>query len=301
MKKIYITWIFILNITGCFSQSIVTSNKLWDNIIYYYMSFQIGTEHIKFTNDTVIDTITYKQVERSLDEAQLNWSPYGFIRENANKQVFYKVHASDTDRLLFDLNAQLHDTIHAYTLITAYGTMTLMTAPFYVNLIDSVRIGQVFRKRINLGLFPYDSLSVYERWVDSTGSLKGGMLHNYCHYVGCDSQFLVCYFEDGILKYHDPSLSSCYNATAMDEATDTAPEVTIFPNPITDVSTLNINGVKDISSISIRLYNILGREVLSRQGENRIEIDKKDIAPGAYFYRMVLNKKIMRTGKLVVN
>lgn len=293
----------MLNIIVSFGQSMVTSNKLWDNIIYYYLFPYpiIGTEHIKFTDDTVINSLTYKKVERSLDEAQMDWSPYGYIRENASKQIFYKIFPLDTERVLYDLNVQLHDTVLVYGLITSVNNYRdLVPMTFYVNLIDSVIIGQIYHKRINLGSYFIDSLSIWEQWIDSTGSM-GGMLHNRDGLVGCDSYSLVCYFEDEILKFHDPTYTSCYNSTAINEKDDLTPIVTISPNPITDVSTLNVNGIEDVNSISIRFYNLLGKEVLCKYGKKRIEIYKNDISSGIYFYCLTFNHKNLKTGKIIIN
>ena len=287
MKMTVIVCIIMLNIIVSLGQSIVNSNKLWYNMIYYYTHPypEIGTEIIKFTSDTVINSLIYKKVERTLDEAQMDWSSYGYIRENASKQIFYKFNPIDTERLLYDLNVQLHDTILVYGLSTYLGGyMGLEPMTLYVNLIDSVIIGQIYQKRINLGFYPADSLTVWEQWIDSTGSMSG-ILHN--RGAGLDTYILVCYFENGILKFHDTTYSSsCF---------------TISPSPITSVSTLTINGIEDINSISIRFYNLLGKEVLFKYGEKRIEIYKNDFPSGISFYCLTINHKNLRTGKIIIN
>jgi hypothetical protein len=58
MKKVIFLCLILLNISFSFSQSIVTSNKLWYNFINYYTTGGIpvtGVEHIKFTIDTLIN------------------------------------------------------------------------------------------------------------------------------------------------------------------------------------------------------------------------------------------------------
>lgn len=299
MKKAFILSIFVLSIIVSFGQSIVTENKLWHNFIFFYTHPYptLRTEIIKFTNDTVIDSLTYKKVERYMDET--GWVSYGYIREDASKKIFYKFNPLDTAWLLYDLNVQLHDTILVYGLTTYLGGYTgMVPMTLYVNLIDSMIIGEKYQKRINLGLYPEDSLSISVQWVDSTGSM-GGMLHN--DYVSLDTYFLLCYFEDEILKYHSPDWTSCYYPTAIQEKNDLTPIVKISPNPITSISTLTVDGIKDINSISIRFYNHLGKEVFCIYGEKRIEIYKSDFSSGIYFYCLTINHKNFKTGKIIIN
>ena len=304
MKKTILISIFLLEILVCFCQSIVTSNKLWYNIIWYntHPYPEIGTEIIKFTNDTVIDSLTYKKVERSLDEGQMTWSAYGYIREKPGKQIFYKYNPLDTERLLYDLNVQLHDTILAYSVNTDMGSYQgMVPMTLYVNLIDSVLIGDIYQKRINLGGYPNDSLTIWSQWTDSTGSMEG-MLHNRYDYLTIDAYDLACFFKNGILQYHDSSYASCFNPTIIQEKDCLQPVVTIYPNPLINVSMLSIYGIKKVNSISIRFYNLLGEEILNKYCEKEIEINKNDISSsGIYFYRVIINHKMLRTGKLIIN
>jgi hypothetical protein len=302
MKRTLLISGFIFLAIVTFSQSIVTSNRLWDNLINYY-AFPppvIGTEHIKFTLDTVINSITYKKVERSLDEVQMDWSNYGYIREDSNKQIFYKINPIDTERMLYDLNVQLYDTILVYGLITSVNNYReLLPMTFYVTNIDSVLIDQSYRKRINLTI-PEDTTFVFEQWIDSIGS-TGGMLHNKYIYVGCDYYSLLCFFEDGILKFHDPNYESCYYISGVVERTTLTPTVAVFPNPISDFSILEINGIEETNSISICLYNLLGKEIYHSTGGKRMRISNNNFPPGIYFYDITFNNRVVGTGKIIIN
>lgn len=171
---------------------------------------------------------------------------------------------------------------------------------YYVKNIDSTIIGSVYHKRINLCLLWYDTTYIMEQWIDSVGS-KAGILHNHNLYVGCDYYSLLCFSENGILKYQDSTYSSCYVATGINKKTEMDPTVSIFPNPINDVSILEINGINEFNSISIHFYNLIGKEVLNKSGEKRIHIYKNDISPGIYFYCITFNNKAIRNGKIIIN
>lgn len=288
MKRLFLISITLLISSCSFGQSIVTSNRSWYNFINYY-AFPppvTGTEHIKFTVDTLINSLSYKKVERSLDENQNDWSSYGFIRENSNKQIFYKINPQDTDRLLYDLNVQKYDTVIVYGLNTSYTNKNLDSMRFYVYNIDSTLIGQFYRKRINLTL-PDDTTSIFEQWIDSIGSL-GGILHNRYLYVGCDYYSLQCFFEDGILKYHDPNYSGCTYISEIYDNTALTPTVTISPNPVSDVSTLELNDIENYTSISISFYNLFGKEVYRGICGKRMKIFKNNFSSGMYFYSITV-------------
>jgi hypothetical protein len=302
MKKVIFLCLILLNISFSFSQSIVTSNKLWYNFINYYTTGGIpltGVEHIKFTIDTLINSLTYKKVEKNLDENQGTWSSYGFIRENSNKQVFYKINAQDTERLLYNLNVQAHNTISVYSLGTCYASKNLDSMSFYVRAIDSIYIGSSYHKRINLTI-PGDTLTVFEQWIDSIGSL-GGILHNKYFYVGADNYSLQCFFEDGALQFHDPNYSSCTYISAINETKTSTPTVSVFPNPVTDISTLEINGIENYNDIYISIYNIMGKQIFNSVGIERIQIFKRDLPSGIYFYCINLGNSIISKGKIIIN
>jgi len=287
----------IINLGFC--QTIVTSNKLWGNLIHFYTN-TFGTEHIKFTTDTVINSITYKQVERALDENQLTWSFYGYIREDSDKKIYYKINAAGTERLLYDLNVQLHSTIFVYDLSTFYNTKTLDSMTYYVKDIDSTIIGSTYHKRINLSLRWFDTTYIVEQWIDSVGSMAG-MLHNHNLLLGNDYYSLLCFTENGILEYQDLTYSSCYVTTGLNEKTEMDPTVTIFPNPMNGFSFLDITGINDYNLISIHLYNLSGKEVLCKNGEKRIQIYKNDFSSGIYFYSVTFNNKVIKNGKIIIN
>jgi hypothetical protein len=89
-----------------YSQSIVDTNKIWDNLVFYYYPQHWDTEKIKFISDTVIDGLNYKKVIRSLDQYPTNWSFYGFIREDSNKRVFYRISGNEPDKMILNLNIE---------------------------------------------------------------------------------------------------------------------------------------------------------------------------------------------------
>jgi len=299
MKRTFIIAMTMMTMLFSFGQSIVTTNKQWNNRVHYCYSLSVGTEHIKFTSDTVINSLTYKKVVRALDEYEQMWEPYGYIRENQEKKIYYKINPGDTEQMLYDFNSPVHDTIYASGLITYFNIKAMVSMPYYVHHCDSILIDQTYRKRINLALLD-DTSNVYTQWIDSIGS-TGGMLHNEFLLIGADYYFLLCYFENGILKYKNPEYSFChYWPTGIDENTESAPTITIFPNPVTGISVMEIRGIENYSQVTVKFYDLFGSEVMSEKAEKNIIIHKGKMPPGLYFYCVSVDDILIRTGKLIV-
>ncbi|MCX6245833.1 MAG: T9SS type A sorting domain-containing protein [Bacteroidetes bacterium] len=300
MKRL-VLFLFLAPLFTCaFGQSIVAPNRLWYNFINYYVFPPpvTGVEHLEFTADTVINSLTYKKVIRALEDSPGDWLPYGYIRENTDKQVFYKISVSDPERMLYDLNVSKHDTIYVYGLTTSYTYKNLDSISYYVRSIDSILVDASYRKRINLAI-PEDTTFTFEQWVDSIGGL-GGMLHNRSLLVGCDYYTLQCYFESTLLKYHDPDYSSCTYISQIGETRASCPVVSVSPNPVTGVSTMEISGISSYSSLTVIFYDLSGKEVCRSTGERRITISSESFPAGTYLYSVFLDKKPMTTGKIVV-
>lgn len=300
MKTSFLTIAFLFIIVIGFSQSLVTSTKSWSNLrIDYWNPNNLSTENIKFTTDTIINNLLYKKVERSTDENQQYWSFYGFIREDSIKRVFYKLTASDHDHLFYNFDIQLNDTLTAYSINTYENSIYLQPQIYVVISVDSVLIGETFRKRINLGI-PEDSTFSFEHWIDSTGNI-GGILHNNEMIVGRDSYSLLCFSEDGIAKYHQPDYNSCYVLTGLDEKKTYDWSVNVVPNPIIESSTLTVEHSNSGNNLQIDFFDLLGRDVYSKCFINEILLTRNDFQPGIYIYKLTDRSGNMLTGKIVVN
>jgi len=299
MKRITYTTILLLNGFIGISQCLVTENKEWSNLCHDYWNFwNYSTEYLKFTGDTVIDAKTYKKVERSIDELQLSWSPYGYIREDSNNKVFYKVNALEPERLLYDFNSQVDDTLYAYGLNTLSSTVILQPTTYLVVSIDSIQIGSTFRRQINLAPLEEPSSTV-ENWIDSTGNL-GGLLHNRHLYVGCDSYTLLCFSENGIIKYQNPNYNSCYVVTEIDERQGNQFTVKIYPNPIVDQSTLKIEGLSENIEMQIDFFDMTGQKKLSKIFKTPLLINRSEFSPGIYSFCIKVDPLNIITGKIAI-
>jgi hypothetical protein len=300
MKPGIFTITFLFCTVFGFSQSLVTSTKSWSNLKSSYVNpFNLSTESLKFTADTTINGLVYKKVERSVDENQQFWSFYGFIREDSDKRVFYKLNADEPEYLFYNFDIQLYDTITAYSINTFGTNLSIQPQVYLVVSIDSVLVGDSYRKRLNLGS-PEDSAYSFEQWIDSTGN-TGGLLHNNEMLVGRDSYYLLCFSEDGIVKYHHPDFDSCYILTGVDNIDFVNLSVRIFPNPIIESSTLVVENSNRMAKMQIEIYDIQARVVYSKVFSHELQLTRNEFHPGIYFYKLSDGSGNISTGKIIVN
>ena len=93
--------------------------------------------------------------------------------------------------------------------------------------------------------------------------------------------------------------ASCPNVGV--ESLDAAKtSVTIYPNPFSTSTTIMINDASQINDFELRMYNVLGKEVMNKNitGHTTI-IGTGNLPSGVYFYKVTGNNKTIQSGKLV--
>lgn len=281
MKKFCL--IFILVIAGAvvFAQSIVVSTKLWSNVIALEPTGKLLTEKIKFTTDTTINLLTYKLVERTLDSNQVNWTRYGFIREDSDKRVFYKSVTAGPDMLLYSLNMGLNDSVIVYGVNTINFTVFIDSAMYHVTKIDSMQIGGNYRKQLHLSGIVGGTMMEAGQWIDSMGGMNG-ILHNWNLKVGDDGYNLLCFSENGIIKYQNPNpfYTDCYINTGIEKSA-TPVSIALMPNPANDKLMVEITN--NITSGNVTICNEFGKTCLRHENFKSEIIDVSGFSEGIYF------------------
>jgi hypothetical protein len=300
MKKSFLATLALAALpTLCSAQSIVKSSNLWSNLEALEPSGNLRTEKIKFTTDTVIGVVTYKLVKRSTDESGVTWRSYGYIREDPQKKVYYKLNPADPEKILYDMGMNINDSALVFGVFTFGNTVYLDSMIYHVLSADSMLIGNTYRRQLHMGVWNGRSIFEIGQWVDSTGSLNG-ILHNQNLKVGCDSYALLCFEEDEVLKYHNPAFSKCYVVTGTEDAGITGTRVSVFPNPVTRISEIRISGMNENTEFEIIFYNLQGENILVKKGGGETRISKGELTPGLYLYKVTTNNATLASGKIVI-
>jgi hypothetical protein len=76
--------------------------------------------------------------------------------------------------------------------------------------------------------------------------------------------------------------------------------VRIYPNPFSTSLDVVINDSWQISKCELRLYNILGKEIMnSTVTKQMTSLETSKLASGIYFYKIIGNNKTIQSGKLI--
>jgi hypothetical protein len=77
--------------------------------------------------------------------------------------------------------------------------------------------------------------------------------------------------------------------------------VNVYPNPFENSATLEVKG-GDFENLELEIIDLTGR-ILRRQqnsGTHQLQIERGDLLPGLYFYRLSADGKLLNTGKMLV-
>jgi len=99
----------------------------------------------------------------------------------------------------------------------------------------------------------------------------------------------------------DAALALCIpTGTTSLAAGTTLTAVTIYPNPFKSSIDIKINDATQVNNIELKIYNILGEEVIDTNLTKQITtIGTSNLPSGIYLYKVNSNNKTIQSGKLV--
>lgn len=257
-----------------------TENAQWNVYLEYSISeAPVDTVLLRYflCGDTTENQLNYNKL--CLEKGSLA-NPVqelaGLIREQ-NKKIYYKGtdflgFPHEEEYLLYDFDVQEGDTVwhtnsgYDYTVIEK---------------IDSVIVGNQFRRRFKVNTWRNYNFKDEEFWVEGIGSIKNGLLAHITEIPTCCYHFweFVCYSENGETKYLNPSFDDCYPSFLFSstEGGLKLPEISIYPNPV--ARQVIIGDVPQGDDFHITLLNSTGRLILKKQvqqGKNVIQFPAFD-------------------------
>ena len=214
----------------------------------------IYVDNIKFliSSDTVIKGKTYKKVYSTTDSI-VNYPKmeyFGCIREDDNRRWLSIMNKDTTVRLLYDFALKIGDSTKSFNYFPEKGTG-------YVKVfsIDSILIDKEYRKRINLvTMFLFKDF--YTSWVEGIGSLNQ-LFIPYVVIWFFDYK-LLCFEENGVLKYHNAPNSSCYYVSIRDNQNSKSRSVKAYPNPVPAGQQVSIDHLPQ-GTYHITIVDLFGR------------------------------------------
>ena len=78
-------------------------------------------------------------------------------------------------------------------------------------------------------------------------------------------------------------------------------ETTVYPNPFTDVTTIEISGYEDIEPITFTLYDMMGRQVeVIQHSTTQFQLERNQLSSGIYYYSIQNSSDVIDSGQLIV-
>ena len=281
MKKSLL--LFVFNLSMCLysnAQTYVpfpTGNATWTEkheefdagVITRRSIFNVS---ISANSDTLILGKIYKKISNKRSLQSFDSTYVGGIREE-NKKIYFISGLSES--LLYDFSAKLNDTLKG-----------LKGSPydFVVVNIDSVKIGTQFRKRFYIAT--RKGAGFRYKIIEGIGSDVGLIPYYYAETLD-NYHELTCFSVNGNLEYVKTGSSTCLVPTS--DLPETVIQSKIHPNPVSDVSILDIPNDKQADEVVV--YDFQGRIVQQyRVTGTTVAIPKRDFPSGIYFAH-VFNKK----------
>lgn len=263
------------------------NNGLWQEE-YYNMQHERAIYNYYMDGDTVINNQTYKKLYKAGTSTitynytgfpPIPWSTFsglfGFIRENNNKNIYYKAAYNGVqEQLLYDFNIALGDTI-------AIPPIDFMFDSAVVVAVDSILICTSMRKRYKLA--PLGTGLLHDLyWTEGVGSTHG-LIPRYNS------------FERGVIDvcYSDSTcITPCLTIVSTNSIKNQASKLAIIsPNPSSTTNTIQLNN--GARSTNIQIMNSLGQMVLNKTTDQQEEtLDLSQWITGVYYVRLEYNQQV---------
>ena len=274
---------------------LVDTNNLWSVAHQYFPGWTPYSDFTKFQGEETIQGNIYKKVWTTTDTTLTNWNSNGYVREDTNKQVYFRYWAGGPDDLRYDFGANSGDTIYLFN--DPMGNFLV------VDSIDTyILLSGETRKRINLSCHgPERNFLGNDTWIEGMGSLYGITQSGSCLLVG-DMPQLICFTENDTLKYFNDNFDNCYVVTGIPTNNPISARVRLFPNPSPGLIFLEINNPQ-ILPLKLTFYDLLGKQILIKEviePESKIDISRLT-SSSLIFYQLTGSNGFSDSGKILVH
>jgi hypothetical protein len=231
----------------------------------------------KFQDSSFVADEYWMKLWEASDSIYSNWIVKGYMKEK------------DSIVLFMDLTNNI-DTLYDFT----KGKGEMIVSEDCELPIDSVsKTNFIGKDRFTMHISGHQYFEV--KYYEGIGSNAGLLTPLFNCWTGA-YRYLICFYENEELKYHNDNFNSCnYNITSIINQFES--EVNIYPNPIKEK--LHIDNVE--INTRIEIYNSIGQIILSKvlvNNDNEIQIPKIN----EYFIvRLVLEDGRIVYSKPIIN
>jgi len=324
MKKLFIfSLLFGLFLQGSPAQTYTPfpdSNAVWnvlETISYYTDSAKYNTVHYALFGDTVINATSYSKlfyndgvIDSTILLASTNTKYHGALRQEIlAKKIFFLPKDSVEEILLYDFNLNIGDTF--FIPIQQFSWTNILLCMYK----DSILINNLYRKTYHM----WHPLSLtWSKWIEGIGSNKG-LLYDFNNIEA--NHKLLCFYANDTLTYRLDSNTDfpsapyynyfyyygCYYDSTLTITTSLINlkennDAEIYPNPLTQSTTISIPESFQLNNIIIAVFDLQGRKIKEFQNisSHQINLYRADFRSGGVYFVHMKSDAYLKTFKLVV-
>ncbi|MBP1645550.1 MAG: hypothetical protein H6Q16_1125 [Bacteroidetes bacterium] len=238
--------------------------------------------------DTLIEGLNYKKLYWFTDSVfnPLTSECIGGLRENAQKQVFYKGKTGYDNEdwlngMFFDFSLSVGDTFHYFDMID-----------IRIAYIDTIEIVGMLRKQFYI-TGNWDNGHIVCKMIEGIGNDLGLLFDIRTRLVYSTAEgMLRCYEHNGDLQYMSDDITNCSNPyVGLPNILTEDNSITLYPNPAS--KQVNLSSENIINSIEV--FNSLGQKVyqtnVNAKGET---LDINYLSKGVYIIGVNTDKGYVR-------
>ena len=240
------------------------------------------TELLKLGADTIISGKTYLKLFSTYNKEATDSTIIGFLREDCEtKRVYYREN-NEEEKLLYDFNAQIGDTLYTYQRFSFIPDST----PNVITAIDSIEINGILLARRTVEITVFDQKES-RFWIEGVGCEQGLIYHSYPGMAGGEIYYLLCMYKNGELFYQ-PQWEMFHDCFIWEIGTMitnvTMDDFYISQDKLhTSLSIINKNG----QAFSAYLFDTQGKKVYQTTTKQaKLNIDTQSFPKGIYVLKI---------------
>lgn len=268
------------------------SNTIW---YFHYSQYFEGQEPvdvyytITISEDTLINeqeyhslTIPNRLCSSATNCAGISLGYKGAIREDTlTRKVYFIPPSENEEQLLYDFKWQVGDTLTGY--------MEFILEPDIIQTVDSILIGDTYRKRWLLN--PYHSIYL----IEGIGSTYGLFERSPGPVAEDFGYSLICFQQNGSILYPDTT-TTCQFPNFINIGDKIQDQISIIPNPSNGSFIIKFD---NLTLKEICIIDLMGNKYFTKNITSETYINIENLPVGLYLvtitdtFGRIINRKIL--------
>lgn len=262
MKAIYVFFLCLISSSIAAQERSDYLSALDSDLLFTTYNYSSSSTIWYSSDSTLINGKWYVTRNRSSKKDRSNPWTQGYYREQDGK-LFYISGANSSEELVFDMSANVGDTIHIVS--GDYDIPLRVDSVYYKEDMQGLK-----RKHIRVRCTKYEPVTL--EWVEGLGAVSE--FFGLCAVDGFYFS-IACVYKNDVQFFSNEKFDSCWYSTEVSTIDAKNKQVSFYPNPTHD--RLFISGVQ--GEISGGVYSLYGQKLLPVNGKT---IELSSLPEGVY-------------------